>query len=64
MKISRYACDLCNATIENGREYKVTIKYPIPDSVKVPTRMDRESRKTKTYDLCKECFDKTGLVNQ
>ena len=66
MKINRYECDCCHAPIENGREYKVTIKYPIPDSVKVPSRIDREKRKTKTVDMCLNCFSTEYLtwVNQ
>ena len=56
MKIDRYECDLCHRPIENGREYKVTIKFPIPDSIKNPSRIDRNARRSITYDLCKDCF--------
>ena len=55
MRINRYECDLCGSPIENGREYKVTIKYPMADD-KMPNRVTRQERKTKTFDLCKQCF--------
>lgn len=55
MKIDKYICDFCGCDIQNGREYKITIKYPIPESVKTPTRYDRSNRKSKTIDLCVLC---------
>lgn len=57
MKIDKYICDRCGCDIENGREYKISIKYPIPESVKVPDRIDRSSRKTTTIELCALCMN-------
>lgn len=58
MKINRYECDICGAQIENGREYQITIKYPVPKEV---IRMDsyaRHSRSSVKKELCEKCFNK------
>lgn len=56
MKIDKYICDRCGCDIQNGREYKITIKFPIPARVPVPNRVDRSSRKTSTIELCDLCM--------
>ena len=55
-KIDCYECDLCGAAIGNGREHRIQIRYPVPDSVLIPTRLDRNTRTTKSIDLCSKCF--------
>lgn len=62
MKVNYYECDSCGARVENYRQYKLTVKYPVPESIKTITRVNRDSREQKTLDLCDGCYQKVAKV--
>lgn len=62
MKLNYYQCDVCGERIENHRQYKLTIKYPVPEKIKTITRCDRESRQQKSLDLCKGCYQEVAKL--
>lgn len=55
MKVDRYECDVCHAPIENYREYRIEVTFPVES--KVLTRVTRSQRRTKRIDLCENCMD-------
>ena len=55
-KINRFECDLCGVPIANGREHHLQIRYPYREEDMSKEVMFRTSRRTRTIELCEDCF--------